>query len=1363
VIISGFPESMKGKKTGYAVVLIVAICLFLSAGPARVSAATQCSDGIDNDFDGLTDAQDPGCASGTEEFNVGPPPAPVNGLVAGGLMWYPVTALGSNLLVNPSFEEINASTGKPIGWSGSAAFSLDTTVARTGANSFRMKDAPAFPYSESATQKIAVKKGTYRIGGWVKMDNISGAGKGIRLGFGAAWSQPGGGGSTNTVNGTSDWQYLEQKTIVITQDIDAYFTLGVYAEPNGTAWYDDLELREEIQPAVQAFLLYPNFKGFLFDDQSQTVRFDVSVYPPSGSAISDYNVVMTIMDEGSGAIIQENAFLAAGNFNATFDGSQLVNGRTYLARFRLLRLSDSAFLYEYPPYRISKVQGSLRNSMTVSFDENNRILFRGQPSFILGVYDSGLGYTTSESGWNSTFTNSRRLFELPINFYNNYWYGGASVTSMNVMSKVLQDHGIYFIHTGNCFGSSFSALSFPIHANDSYLVGMSNISGMAGFYLMDECAAELVPSVFGAYKRLSSFKPDGISFAAGNTPGSMKNWRDSMDLMSMDPYPMYGAEPAGGYKFNTVADWTAATKDAVKDSRPVATVIQFFKFTSQGRWPTQDELRKMSYTAITEGANGLVYWSIGVNALAYICDGSSAYYSPSGSGSWCQAKIDNFQNLKNVMWELKGLEPALTSIDMPDLLTGNSNPAIHTRVKFVNGTGYMISYNYNDETESTTFTWSQQVTNVFVYNESRTITPAGNSFSDSFGPYEAHVYNIAGTTPPASDTTPPAISSVTSSAIAQSGATVTWMTNEAADSQVDYGMTTSYGSSTMLNTTMTTSHSQSLQGLSSSTTYHYRARSGDAAGNLATSGDYTFTTPAAPAGCTDECMARQSQCSGNYSQACGNYDADNCTEWGDNTLCQYGCEVGACKPQTPASLLITGVNAVPGRTTAAISWTTSEAANSSVSYGIAASLGTLASDASMAASHSLSLDGLSETTLYYYAVKSCAASGACNTSETRNFTTTFAPDTNPPSVVITAPSDGVNVNGITVISVNASDNAGVGYVEFYRDGTLIHTDYTSPYAHAWDTSGEANGQHTILSRAVDAAGNPATNAITVIVNNVPPGSSAPSGSPSPSGPSLPPDRTPPTAPSSFFAAGVSSSTANLTWSASSDNVGVIGYRVYRNGVFVGTSKTDSFEDSGLSPGTTYRYTISAYDAENNPSNSSALSVTTAALEAPLSGTGGLEGETNQPLMAGEENGNFTQKTGLLETIFSAAVGYPAQYAAFFAAFVIIIISLLMLHGHRSGKRKAGRKAPEKPGSEEPAEAKPENSHTKAIGDDEVRRNLEYLIANGEKAVAERRQDEAERIYSQIRELYDRIDPKLKNELYEETIRIMRIYNAITRR
>ncbi|MBC7982176.1 peptidoglycan-binding protein [Candidatus Parcubacteria bacterium] len=95
-----------------------------------------------------------------------------------------------------------------------------------------------------------------------------------------------------------------------------------------------------------------------------------------------------------------------------------------------------------------------------------------------------------------------------------------------------------------------------------------------------------------------------------------------------------------------------------------------------------------------------------------------------------------------------------------------------------------------------------------------------------------------------SDTAAPAISSVASST-SSTTATVTWTTNESATSTVDYGATTSYGTASS-SAALVTSHSMALSGLTPSTLYHFRVSSADAAGNRATSTDYTFTTAAAP-------------------------------------------------------------------------------------------------------------------------------------------------------------------------------------------------------------------------------------------------------------------------------------------------------------------------------------------------------------------------------------------------------------------------------------------------------------------------------------------------------------------------------------
>ena len=83
-----------------------------------------------------------------------------------------------------------------------------------------------------------------------------------------------------------------------------------------------------------------------------------------------------------------------------------------------------------------------------------------------------------------------------------------------------------------------------------------------------------------------------------------------------------------------------------------------------------------------------------------------------------------------------------------------------------------------------------------------------------------------------------------------------------------------------------------------------------------------------------------------------------------------------------------------------------------------------------------------------------------------------------------------------------------------------------------------------------------------------------------------PDTTPPTVPTNLTATAVSSSQINLSWTASTDNVKVTGYEVYRNGTKINTTSLTTYSDTGLAAATTYMYTVKAYDAAGNISAAS---------------------------------------------------------------------------------------------------------------------------------------------------------------------------------
>ncbi|TAH34067.1 hypothetical protein EYC59_03660 [Candidatus Saccharibacteria bacterium] len=172
------------------------------------------------------------------------------------------------------------------------------------------------------------------------------------------------------------------------------------------------------------------------------------------------------------------------------------------------------------------------------------------------------------------------------------------------------------------------------------------------------------------------------------------------------------------------------------------------------------------------------------------------------------------------------------------------------------------------------------------------------------------------------------------------------------------------------------------------------------------------------------------------------------------------------------------------QTSATVTWTTNEAADSQVKYGATTSYGsTTTLDSTKVTSHSVSLSGLTAGTLYHYQVVSKDAAGNSTSSADATFTTSApAGDTTAPTVTITAPAAG-NVSGTVTFSATASDNVGVSNVQFKYGSTVIGTDPSSPYSVSWNTTTVADGTYTLTATASDAAGNTKSATVNVTVQN----------------------------------------------------------------------------------------------------------------------------------------------------------------------------------------------------------------------------------------------------------------------------------------
>ena len=208
---------------------------------------------------------------------------------------------------------------------------------------------------------------------------------------------------------------------------------------------------------------------------------------------------------------------------------------------------------------------------------------------------------------------------------------------------------------------------------------------------------------------------------------------------------------------------------------------------------------------------------------------------------------------------------------------------------------------------------SYGTTNTNVRNRIESTADTSGTIWTSYAIERINAYEaVRSATPP-----PPVISAVQATPDSAT-ATITWTTDEASDSLVEYGLAATYGSS-VSGAAAVTAHSITLSGLQAGTTYHYRVMSRDGSGNTATSGDFTFTTLSV----------------------------------------------------NPGTLIISNVHAINiTKNTATITWDTNLMTTSAVSYWNASGVINLPTDLSLVTVHTIQLSGLKANSLYSYQVSS---------------------------------------------------------------------------------------------------------------------------------------------------------------------------------------------------------------------------------------------------------------------------------------------------------------------------------------------------------------------------------------------------------
>jgi chitodextrinase len=194
--------------------------------------------------------------------------------------------------------------------------------------------------------------------------------------------------------------------------------------------------------------------------------------------------------------------------------------------------------------------------------------------------------------------------------------------------------------------------------------------------------------------------------------------------------------------------------------------------------------------------------------------------------------------------------------------------------------------------------------------------------------------------------------------------------------------------------------------------------------------------------------------------------------------------------------------------------------------------------------------------------------------------------TGPPQTPTNLAANATSATEIDLTWDVASDLTVAGY-DVYRNGVLIGT---SPDPSFSDTGLSPTTSFSYTVDAYDSQGNISAESASVVATT-------------------PADTTPPTVPSGLSGT-VGAQEIDLGWQPSSDNVGVTGYDIYRNGTKIASTTGTTYADSSVRQGRTYKYRVDAYDAAGN------ISATTAPLSVTYPDTTAPSAPTNLKLTPG---------------------------------------------------------------------------------------------------------------------------------------------------
>ena len=611
----------------------------------------------------------------------------------------------------------------------SSKVTYDNTVFRSGGGSLKIDRSNVDSYVLTSKYFNGVAGNTYFISAWLKSENIQN-GRGT---FAMEFFDENGGYITGNylpigAEGTLDWTRFETVPYKLpdnTAKVSVVFYMSKGA--TGTVWFDDVKIYREISGMMQSTLLTPAYRGMIWQKDNADIRIQSKINTIDYDLNNAKVQFQLINHEGkvmNGSEISKLSPL----IETTFSSADLAVGSYKLLVSMVDKTTGEKLEKEEWPIEVKEENAPKPKSYV---DGNGQFLLDGKPFFPLGMYFSRIDEKNLETYSNSPFNTILSYWVPPLEMFQ-----AASEKGIKIIYNLMN----YYNFGG---GGVASIEEEPLVAAQK-VNEFKDQSSLLAWYINDEMDINTYKSrILDVYRAVTSNDKDHPTFIVDYRVTEVDKQPMVTDILGTDPYPVYGKATD---KVQEVGEYTRATAKGMPN-RPIWQVLQLHNWQNYTkdetfRAPNEEEVRNMTWQAICEGAQGILYYSW--------FDLESDQGGELFEKSWAKAK--------KVAQEVKDLVPVILSYEFTPNIRVEGGEWLNYIVKQYEGKTYIFTANNskNSGLQATIHLPSNATVNVL--GENRQIQPSDNKFVDSFSPLAVHLYEVTMTECVASNTSIKAVS-----------------------------------------------------------------------------------------------------------------------------------------------------------------------------------------------------------------------------------------------------------------------------------------------------------------------------------------------------------------------------------------------------------------------------------------------------------------------------------------------------------------------------------------------------------------------------------------------------------------------------